>query len=275
MKFLYWTGTKEVKELFSRVLSNLNLSQKSVLDFPAGSGFTSELLLKQKAKVTALDIFPDFFKVQGLECGQGDLSHRFPCDDNEFDVAVFQEGIEHLPDGLFALQEFHRVLKENGALYVTTPNYSNLRSRVSYLLFESETPKMMPPNEIESVWKSVSRSQIYFGHIFPTGIMKLRCLARLSGFELVRVHPSRVNWSSFGLMLFLWPWIFLVSLRNYARALRKNSEVEPQLKKKVFSEILKLNLNLTVLLGGHLIVEFRKVQEHERPESWNRKISVT
>jgi len=255
---LYLLGSKEIKDLLIRALSNTVLSNKMAVDFPAGSGFTSNYLHDQGAQVTAWDMFPEFFKSEKIKCEMADLQKTFPAIDNFFDLAIFQEGIEHLPDQLFALKEFHRILKTDGTLFVTTPNYSNLRSRISYFLFEAETPKMMPPNELESLWFGKDQ-RIYMGHIFSIGIMRLRMLAILAGFEIQKIHPSRINWSSFFLGVIFYPFIFLKSFLNYQRSIRKLKIAKDINQKKILFSLLKLNISPKILFGGHLIIELKRL----------------
>jgi SAM-dependent methyltransferase len=255
---IYLSGSRDIKELFRRVIEGRSWSGVSTVDFPAGSGETTEILLKKGAKVDAWDMFPEFFKIPQLNCKAADLQARFPADDSTYDCAIFQEGIEHVPDQLFALKEFNRILKSDGRLLVTTPNYSNLRSRYAYLCFESETPKMLPPNEVESIWYGAD-NRVYYGHIFSIGIARLRVLARLAGFKLVTVHPSRLNVSSAIIGVFTLPLIWFKTFTTYRRALRKNRPLTPE-KKRLFREIANLNLHPSILFGGHLIIEFAKDQ---------------
>jgi len=70
--------------------------------------------------------------------------------------------------------EFNRVLKMKGRLIITTPSISNLAAKLSYTLFEAEYfHKLMPPNEIDSVWLGDKvNKKIYYGHIFLIGCKK-------------------------------------------------------------------------------------------------------
>ncbi len=56
---------------------------------------------------------------------QGD-AYALPFPDNSFDILVSCETIEHLPDPVKGVGEFHRVTKPGGMLFLTTPNYFNL-----------------------------------------------------------------------------------------------------------------------------------------------------
>ena len=262
---MYLTGSKNIKDLLIRVFTKMNTKSLTVLDFPAGSGFTSNYLENCGANVVSWDMFPEFFQSDKLKCTFGDLQKEFPAGNSRFDLAVFQEGIEHLPDQLFALKEFHRILKDDGILIVTTPNYSNLRSRLAYLLFESETPKIMPPNELESLWFGKD-NRVYMGHVFSIGIMRMRMLATLAGFEIVQIHPARINWTSFSLSLIFYPLLLLQSFKTYARAKRKLGISCEHQKKKILFDLLKLNLHPGILMGGHLIVEFKRLPTAFAPD---------
>ena len=160
-------------------------SGKVVVDAPAGSGTASQTLQETGATVYPYDLFPEYFKVEGLTCERFNIVDGLPIADECVDVLLCQEGIEHFSDQLRALQEFNRVLKEGASLFLTTPNYSNLQSRLSYFLFETEYHlKTMPPNEVDSIWMAdESRtSEVYLGHLFLLGIQKLRLLGILAGF---------------------------------------------------------------------------------------------
>lgn len=273
-KKIFLTGSKNIKDLLIRAFSQLEVKNKEILDFPAGSGFTSNFLEAAGGAVTSWDMFPEFFKSDSLSCSFADLQKPFPQSDCSFDLAIFQEGVEHLPDQLFALKEFHRVLRNDGTLIVTTPNYSNLRSRVSYLLFESETPKIMPPNELESLWYGKD-NRVYMGHVFSIGIMRLRMLATLAGFSICRIHPARINWTSCFLSLIFYPVLVIQSFKTYIRAKRKLGIQHNEQKKLILFELVKLNLHPAILMGGHLIVEFKRLPTPFAPDLQGLSISET
>ena len=237
---------------------------KIVVDLPAGNGYTTEVLKEVGAIPKAFDIFPNYFKIEGLECVYSDIMQRIELENSAADVAICQEGIEHFSDQYKVLKEFNRVLKKGGKLLITTPNYSGIRSRMSYFLSESEHyKKFMPPNEWDSVWMNHPGNErdIYFGHIFLIGATKLRALGKLSGFKLVQSHPTENKSTSIVFYFLFIPFIYLSNLRlflkNKKRALKENT---PE-KIDVYRTLFKMNVNYKLLTKGHLFFEFEKEME--------------
>lgn len=254
-------GSKEIKEHVRFLLENKKelLRSSRALDFPAGNGFTSNVLTKLGAKVHAVDLFPEFYRGGAEHVQKGDLSLDFPFESEEFDFAICQEGIEHVGNQDHVFREFARVLKPDGTLIVTTPNYSNIKSKLSYLLCESEAfGRIMPPNEFESVWlpektSSGDATRVYFGHCFLTGFFRLRLFARLAGLELVKVHNSRVNTTSLMYFPLVFPFICLSAWKTMLRFRRKTGQSE------LARELFRWMLSPRLLLENHLIMEFKKL----------------
>ena len=178
-------------------------------------------------------------------------------------MLICQEGIEHFSDQLKTFKEFNRVLKKNGELLITTPSYSNLTSKFSYLLFESESSKQMPPNEIDDIWMSdkTITKEIYYGHIFLIRLQKLRILAKLSGFEIKEIKYLRLSKSSLFLFPFFYPLIFVSSYLRYFRNIKKHKNIPKCNKTDVYKEQLKININPNNLLNHHIFIIFKKEKE--------------
>jgi SAM-dependent methyltransferase len=247
------------------ILSNQErLKGKVVVDLPAGNGVTSSLLQKVGCDVRPFDLFPEYFEVEGLICERANVMDKIPLESNEADVVICQEGIEHFSDQFRALREFNRVTIKGGSLIITTPNYSNLRSRMSYFLSESERfNSIMPPNEIDSVWMnnpSVT-NEIYFGHVFLIGIQKLRVLARLSGYRIKHIQPTRAKSTSVLLYFLHFPWIWLSNYITYKKNLKKDKGYSKAYQQEVYREIFKLSIHKTILTHGHLFIELEKIEE--------------
>lgn len=239
---------------------------KKVVDLPAGNGVTTRILNDTGAIPIPFDLFPEYFNVDGITCQYADIMKNIPLDDKSVEFALCQEGIEHFSDQFHALKEFNRILKMNGSLIITTPNYSNLRARLSYFLSECERfNSIMPPNEIDSIWMSKQNdsSNIYFGHVFLIGIQKLRVLAKIAGFKIKHIQFTQAKSTSLVLLLLTYPFIWLSSTINYIKNCRKNKGVDKEFQNKTYKEIYKLNINPSVLIDGHLFVEFEKEKDYK------------
>ncbi len=237
---------------------------KKIIDFPAGNGITSRIIKELGGEPVAFDLFPEYFNIEGISCNRATIAEGLPIADQFADMLICQEGLEHFSDQMQAFKEFSRVLKRGGTVLITTPNYSNLRSKLSYLLSESERfGSTMPPNELDSIWMSKpdSAKEIYFGHIFLIGIQKLRLLAKLSGFRIHKIHRTKVKSTSVLLFPFFYPFIWIFNWLTYRKNLRRNSGYSYESKKIIYQEIFRLSVRPSLLLDSHLMIEFEKENE--------------
>jgi len=247
-----------VKQYLFQVKETLN--NKVVVDIPAGNGATSEILQNLGANVKAFDLFPEYFQLAGTTCEYADVSDTIPLADQSADMLICQEGIEHFSDQLKVLKEFNRVLKTNQRLLITTPSYSNLSAKMSYLLFESESANQMPPNEINDIWMSDENDghRLYHGHIFLLGVQKLRILGRLAGFKIKEVVYVRMSYSSLVLFPIFYPFILIRSQLVYHANLNKHKSIDTAQKRAVYREQLRININPKTLLNKHTFIVFEK-----------------
>ena len=256
--------------------------QKTVVDLPAGNGITSKILKDIGAKPLAFDLFPEYFQIEIVECRRANVMEGIPMDEKTADWVICQEGIEHFSNQFKALTEFNRVLKLNGSLIITTPNYSSLRSKLSYFLSESERfHSMMPPNELDSVWmnnQNISK-EVYFGHVFLLGIHKLRVLARLAGFKIKEIQFTQLKTTSLLIFILTYPLIFLSNVYTYFKHIRKNKGYDKAFQKEVYKELFFLSINPKILLDSHLFVEFEKISDFDEVmnqlKSVNREFGTT
>ena len=257
---------KSIKYYVKRyLLANRSFFEgKKVVDFPAGNGITSRLIGEVGGNPIPFDLFPEYFQIDGLECKRANIADGLPLKSGEVDAIICQEGMEHFSDQLQAFKHFNKVLKLNGRLLITVPNYSNIQSRLSYLLMESERfNSIMPPNELDSIWMSARdvTDEVYYGHIFLIGFQKLRVLAKLAGFKVKEVHKTKTKSTSAILLPFYYPFILLSNYITYRRNMRKNKTYTNDKKRNVYGELYRYGTSLKVLLGSHLMVEFEKEQE--------------
>lgn len=135
-------GEKSGDKLSSRNIFFLNflsndIKNKTVLDVGCGFGWL-EYRLKDKVKhITGIDVNDnDILKAKNeinsknVEFITGNAL-KLPFKDNNFDVVISSEVIEHLPKNSEEcfLKEISRVLKKEGKLFLTTP-FDDTRSKL-------------------------------------------------------------------------------------------------------------------------------------------------
>ena len=164
--------TSGINKHMTRYIASMgSLANQTAIDIPAGDGRATYNLIQGGAKVIPMDLFPEFLKVPNVVCQSADLQERFPAESGQAYIVVSQEGIEHVSNQHHVFTEFNRVLKTGGLLLLTTPNLSNMRSRLAMFLIESDFWKRMPPSEMDSIWFSSKESKkLYFGHLFLLNI---------------------------------------------------------------------------------------------------------
>ena len=107
-----------------------DIKGKRVLEIGCGRGAFSKYLLSCGADLVAAD-----FSSSAIDIAKRLLADSPPCDirvadiqnipfgDNEFDLVISLETLEHVPDWKKGLSELVRVTKPDGQLVITTPNY--------------------------------------------------------------------------------------------------------------------------------------------------------
>jgi ubiquinone/menaquinone biosynthesis C-methylase UbiE len=53
-----------------------------------------------------MDLFPEYFNVEGLTCLRVNVMEGIPLESNSVDCVICQEGIEHFSDQLKVFKEF-------------------------------------------------------------------------------------------------------------------------------------------------------------------------
>ena len=237
--------------VFSYIKNLGNLTGKIILDIPSGDGRATNIFKAQGAKVIALDIFPRSEKTYTSH--YGDMSEKLDVDDNAVDIIICQEGIEHVSDQYSLLKEFNRILKKGGELIITTPNISNIRSKVSNLFTESEMWKRMPYTEIDSVWHVEDNPmKFYFGHLFLLPVNRLKTLLVLNGFGNFLYKKTKISGSSVFLGLLLYPVYLILNIMACLTYIRKNKHIGLSVKKKILWDRFWLNVSFTTLFCKHV-----------------------
>ncbi len=121
----------------------------------------------------------------------------FPIESDSFDIALLTEVIEHLlPDeSCRVLDEVHRVLRPDGRLYLTTPNYRSLWPLVERLL---DATSLAPPLEDEQHIQRFTR-ELLADRLGKSGFRLERCSSLFVLSPFVAPISSRVADAVFGI----------------------------------------------------------------------------
>jgi SAM-dependent methyltransferase len=107
-------------------------SPRKVLDAPSGNGWLGTAL-GGRARIDGIDLFEDI-PPGYTEFWKYDLDAGIPPECGGYDLVCSCEGLEHVGNPLLLLKSFHRALKKNGCLIITTPNVWYPQSRLQFLI---------------------------------------------------------------------------------------------------------------------------------------------
>jgi len=143
-------------------------SKPSVLDIGCATGALLSFLEGRGWRVTGVEISPSFEYARN----ERKLDVRnLPLEENKFsggsfDVVLASHLIEHLNAPFPFLTEVNRILKDDGALFITTPNISGFQAR----LFKGR-------------WRSA-----IFDHLYLFSKRTLRKILKKAGFKTQRIR---------------------------------------------------------------------------------------
>jgi SAM-dependent methyltransferase len=175
---------------------------RRVLDVPAGQGAFAARCAARGLEAWAGDCI-DQRDPPGVRRVRLDLDRPLPFDDGFFDAVVCIEGIEHLHRPFDFVRECRRVLRTGGALVLTTPNVSSLRSRWRWFLTGFHNKCKTPLDETDP-------NPLH--HVNMTSFAEGRYLLHTSGFRLVDVRTNRCKlvsllWAPFAPISWLATWL--------------------------------------------------------------------
>ena len=226
----------------------LKLPGTAFLDVPTGYGALTEKLLASGKVVTAGDIdtgkFKGSCKHAGLTLIRLDLNETLPLPDNQFDIAISVEGIEHLQSQWNFVRSIHRVLKPGGHLILTTPNILNIRSRLRFFM-EGRFEHFKRPLVKGISW--VRDIENY--HIAPVSFFEIQFMLKSVGFDIIHIHTNRYAEKN----------IFTVALRPlFVLFYNSKNRRDARRERGDYSELYKLILSDEIFFGECLIIVAQK-----------------
>jgi ubiquinone/menaquinone biosynthesis C-methylase UbiE len=118
------------RELLENVFKTLaiDLAGKHVLDVGCGRGYIGEVICDCGGAYTGVDLVANG---DGFPLVVGDAT-KLPFPGATFDGVLCIDAFEHIPDGGGAAREFRRVLRDDGFLFLSAPNYGNVAGLVKW-----------------------------------------------------------------------------------------------------------------------------------------------
>ena len=126
------------------LVSGLDWKTAKVCDVGAGRGDFTRMLgqalkntlgLDPAEHIFACDLLPESYGYDAVPCRATGADGRLPFDDDQFDVVISVEVIEHVENQFEFMRELARVTRPGGQVIVTTPNVLNVNSRIRTLLW--------------------------------------------------------------------------------------------------------------------------------------------
>ena len=115
------TRKKKAAKIISVLRDYRQLEYMKVLEIGTGAGYIAHELSKVSKSVDSVDIVDDRkVKTGYTQCIVQD--ETLPYDDGVFDVVVTNHVLEHVPDQEKHFSEIRRVLKDDGIVYLASPN---------------------------------------------------------------------------------------------------------------------------------------------------------
>lgn len=157
-----------------------------LLDAPAGTRALALRLKSMGFSVSCCDINPHQFSAREIEFKEGDLTLSLPYSSSSFDFITCLEGLEHLENPFNAIREFSRILKPEGKLFLSLPNYLNIERRLKFLitgLFSKiPSPKRSGKDRFDNLWMH---------HLTPLTYPILRLALEHWGFKILILEKDK------------------------------------------------------------------------------------
>jgi SAM-dependent methyltransferase len=212
----------------------------ALLDVPAGEGALAASLIAAGFAVSCCDLYPEIFRLEGVDVRRGDLNGELPFADRSFAYITCLEGLEHIENPQQAMREFVRLLQPGGHLIVSVPNILNIEERLKWLI-HGYTSHFKPITRAQAARLRAeydNREEIA-AHVNPIGYSELRYILEKNGFQIARVHRDKPKTNAW----LYWPLVALIKL--VARLTPQEKRAERWTEELASKE---------VLLGGNTLI---------------------
>jgi ubiquinone/menaquinone biosynthesis C-methylase UbiE len=192
-----------------------------LLDVPAGEGALAERLIAAGFEVGCCDLYPEIFRLDGVNVIRGDLNADLPFDSQSFNYVTCLEGLEHIENPQQAIREFARVLRPGGTVIVSVPNILNVEERLKWLLYGYTSHfKPITRAHVEGLRAEYDNREEIAAHVNPIGYSELRYILEKNGFEIAGLHRDKPKENAW----LYWPIVLLIRLIAKLTPAQKRAE---------------------------------------------------
>ena len=186
-----------------------NQPRGALLDVPAGEGALAARLIEAGFDVRCCDLYPEIFRLDGVDIHQGNLDAELPFDDRSFDYVTCLEGLEHIENPQQAMREFSRLMRPGGHLIVSVPNILNIEERLKWLVYGYTSHfKPITREGRERLRAEHANREEIAAHVNPIGYSELRYILEKYGFEIASVHRDKPKARAW----LYWPIVIVIRL---------------------------------------------------------------
>jgi len=197
------------------------LPRGGLLDVPAGEGALAARLIDAGFDVSCCDLYPEIFRLDGVDIHAVNLDADLPFSDSSFDYITCLEGLEHIENPQQAMREFARLLEPGGHLIVRVPNILNVEERLKWLIhgYTSHFKPISQPAAERLRAEYDDRVEIA-AHVNPIAYSELRYILEKHGFEIATAHRDKPKTNTW----MYWPVVATIKLIAKLTPKRKRSE---------------------------------------------------
>lgn len=113
---------------------HIETKNKKILDAGCGEGRFSKYFIDTRADITSMDFSEEYIRVDKKNMPKGKFVvgsvTDIPFPNNSFDYIFSVDVLQHVPELRKSIQEFHRVLKKGGTLFIIDKNKKGLNPKL-------------------------------------------------------------------------------------------------------------------------------------------------
>lgn len=186
---------KDKENLDERIEKTLSLVEgEKILDVGCAGGGLSKMLADMGFTVHAIDVLKESIEVAKEFANSPKITYetrdvlKQPFPDESFDGITFLETIEHVENPAQFFREFHRILKTDGNLYVSTPNATSMKNLLYALSYRKKEKQKQLIKEISN---ETLGTGTHIEHVYNWDFQTLVRLLDRCGFDVVQHDFAR------------------------------------------------------------------------------------